>query len=87
MDNRRANLRVVTRSVNLRNRTTGKRSKVTPLGVYPLPAGSWCARIGRHYLGAYPTIAEANLARLIKERELWGIQPRRLAAFQEANLA
>lgn len=89
LDCRRADLRVVTKRENARNlagATAGSKSGI--LGVRPYKYG-WEARIkvdGKHKcLGTFSTPEEANLARLKAEMELWGVQPRRRAAFQEAG--
>jgi hypothetical protein len=84
LDNRRANLRVCSASVNLRN-VSGARVNNTSghLGVAPR-LGGWTATIrteGRkHYLGWFKDKAKAVEARLAAERKLWGVQPRRAEA-------
>lgn len=87
LDNRKVNLRNVTRSENNRNsdRVWGlSRFKGV---VFHKPSGRWTARIkhhGRVYsLGYHRTEEAANERRLLKERELWGINPRRAFAFDE----
>ena len=58
LDNRRSNLRIVTRSINSHNRLTSKEHQgVTYDARYKRP---WCARFGRKYLGSYATAAEAH---------------------------
>jgi len=88
LDNRKANLRIVTRSVNLQNRQMPARKDSPYQGVYALPTKVplWCARIGKEYLGSASSPEEANLLRLRREKELWGIAPRRQQAFAEAGL-
>ncbi len=58
-DNRLSNLRAATRSQNSRNRSLQKNSTSKIKGVFPLPSGAYCARIGYlgedHYLGSFPT--------------------------------
>ena len=90
LDNRKANLRVVTQAVNMRNMGGAFAGRDLPLGV--TRKGRFFRALIRHggallHLGQYTTPEEANLARLRKEQELWGIQPRRLPAFQAAGLA
>lgn len=82
LDNRRENLRVVSRADSVRN-TAGPYSTTkhgTP-GVYFTPEGTWQASIGvngkRKYLGRFKTHEEAVAARLRAEKEIWGVQPRR----------
>lgn len=91
LDNRKANLRLVTRRENARN-VSGGRGTSRLLGVSLNKAtGLYRSRIyyeGKEiWLGYFQTEAEANLARLRKEKELFGIQPRRLQAFIDAGLA
>lgn len=88
-DCRRANLRVVTKRTNVRNRTGAQKGrKSSPyLGVsYRKERGTWRAHIklnGRQlFLGSFPTAEIANAARLAAEKKLWGVQPRRKAAHQ-----
>lgn len=73
-DNRLANLRDVSRSVNLQNQRRAHRaSKAGLLGVSPLN-GKFAARIfvagTRHYLGLFDTPAQAHEAYLTAKREL-----------------
>ena len=81
LDNRRENLRVVSRSDSVRNQSgTSKANKSGTPGV-TFEANRWTAGIGNGnkwvYLGRYKTKEEAVEARLRAEREIWGIQPRR----------
>lgn len=64
-DNRIANLRDVSRRKNTRNSSVRT-------GVTAHSHGGYQARIGRRYLGYYPTIAEAAAARQAAERIIWG---------------
>jgi hypothetical protein len=87
LDNRRVNLRAVTRTENARN-LTGKRANNTSgfMGVRfePRYRHKWSASIsdGRKQtiIGRFDTAEEANEARLAVERQMWGVQPRREAA-------
>ena len=89
---RRENLRVVTQECNTRNvfkaRKTNLHSPYLGVGWHKK---SWRARIyhdGRLIqIGMFSCIEAANRARLKVERDLCGIQPRRLQAFIEAGLA
>lgn len=84
LNNRRSNLRGVSRSENLRNLGGAyKNSKSGALGVNK--AGqTWMARIRvgdtRLYLGRFKTQEEAVIARLEGEKKYWGVQPRRAKA-------
>lgn len=83
LNDTRANLRAVTRSENLRNRSGPAENSVSGyLGVHwHKTSGKWAARImaqgKQRELGYFNTPEEANTARLAAERDLWGIQPRR----------
>jgi hypothetical protein len=87
LDNRRCNLRAVTRAENARN-LTGKRSNNTSgfMGVCyePRYRHKWSASISeglkRTIIGRFDTAEEANAARLVVEKQRWGVQPRREAA-------
>jgi HNH endonuclease/AP2 domain len=93
LDDRKSNLRVVSRQENQRNRVGPNRGSSSPfLGVsYNTRRKRWQARIKHNgrtiFLGSYNTPEEANMARLRKEKELYGIQPRRRPAFEAAGLA
>lgn len=93
LDNRKVNLRVVSRAINNRNSIAGGGTAMTPYrGVgHHKRSGLWYARIKHHgkviSLGYHQTPELAQLARLTKEKELWGIEPRRLPYFQAAGLA
>lgn len=92
MDNRKENLRLVTRATNSRNVKLYTSNKSGYKGV------AWCKRSKKWYayiehqgkmfnLGLYKCKEEANVARLRREIDLWGVQPQRLVAFQAAGLA
>lgn len=89
---RRGNLRLATNSENQRNVVGPRRNSSSPfLGVtYSKRDDRWSARIcheGRRVaLGGFATADEANIARLKEEARLWGIQPRRAAAHEQAPL-
>lgn len=74
LDNRRKNLRIATKSENLRNRN-GWRTKKLPKGVYKEPSG-YRARIYKHYkcyeLGSFKTIKEAVKAYNKAAKEIHG---------------
>jgi len=86
-DNRRCNLRTVTRLKNAHN-LSGVRSNNTSgyMGVCYVPKykKKWAASIYVNYvktnIGRFDTAEEANEARLAVEAKLWGIQPRRAEA-------
>ena len=86
LNNRRSNLRVVSRAENAKN-LTGVRSNNTSgyMGVNyePRYRNKWVATIyvnyKKHIVGRFPTAEEAHQARLVAERQLWGVQPRREA--------
>lgn len=87
LDNRKANLRNVTRSENQQN-SDFVRGQSRFRGVsFNKHSSKWLARIKYHghiyHLGYHATEADANRARLAKEKELWGVQPRRKSAFDE----
>ena len=89
LDNRKTNLRVVTRSVNNMNsdRVWGASGYK---GVGQHVTGSWYARLkvnGKvRSFGYYKTAEEANVARLLGEMEAFGIQPRRRKFFIDAGI-
>jgi hypothetical protein len=90
---RRENMRLVGRSLNGRNRAGPTlRNATSPyLGVSQhRTTGRWQAHIGvgnrTRYIGVFPTAEEANAARLLAERDLWGIAPQRRQAFADAGL-
>lgn len=84
LDNRRENLRLVTRAENARN-LSGKRKNNTSghMGVQyePRYRRKWSAKMqidGKSVvIGRYETKEEAVAARLAYEKEAWGVQPRR----------
>ena len=74
----RENLRVVSPTVNRWNvRGAQKNNKSGYLGVFQTSSGSFAAKIGKQSLGSYKTAEEANARRLLEERRLRGIAPRR----------
>lgn len=91
LDCRRSNLRVATSHVNLRNLGHAFSSGSTGILGVSLRNGRWHARMkfcGQQVsLGWFPTAEQANLARLTYEKSVWGIQPRRRAAFEAAGLS
>lgn len=84
LDDRRANLRAVSRSINCRN-VQGARKHNRSSGVLGVTwverNQNWYARINvdghTHNLGAFARIEDAVEARLRAERDLWGVEPRR----------
>jgi len=89
LDCRKDNLRVVTRSVNNMNSDkVWARSGFK--GVSRHVSGRWFGRVkkdGKVYsCGYFDTPQEAHIARLLKEKALFGIQPRRLQLFVDAGL-
>lgn len=90
LDCRRANLRIVTVKENARNRAgANAKSASGLLGVHRRGA-RWQATIrvdGKYrHLGSFRTPEEAHVARLSAERNAFGIQPRRAAAFETAGV-
>jgi hypothetical protein len=87
LDNRRCNLRAVTRMKNAHN-LTGERSNNTSgyMGVSfdARYRRKWVASIyvdyKKHIVGRFDSAEEANVARLAAEKRLWGIEPRRAEA-------
>jgi hypothetical protein len=85
---RRANLLVTDRTGNRRNVGGAQRNSATGvLGVSQCKyTGMFSARIfhqGRSvHIGKFGSLEEARVARLVVERELWGVQPRRAAEMQ-----
>ena len=58
LDNRRANLRVVTRGENAQNaKPRGGSSRHR--GVYSNGRGGWCVKVGRRHIGTFPTERDA----------------------------
>lgn len=95
LNNRRGNLRVVSRAENSWNAGQYKNNTSGHRGVWWSAANSsWRAGIevqlnGKRktlYFGYHSTIDAAVEARLKAERELWGIQPRRAAAHAEMGV-
>lgn len=75
-DNRIENLRVVTRSDNLMNKSGyGKTSPYR--GVYKLPSGKFCVRFRKDYLGSYDTEEEAA--------ELWNKHALEFSSYTKLN--
>ena len=77
LDNRRANLRLCTRSQNMGNRRKYTVGQSLYKGVHPLPGGRrWQALVGfggrKSHLGCYATEVEAALAYDKAARQLWG---------------
>lgn len=88
LDNRKINLRVISHAENCRNKDASARSPCGHQGVRHLAKlNKYEARITHNYkelyIGVFFTLEEAIQARLKKEKELWGIQPRRSAAFND----
>lgn len=82
LDNRRENLRVVSRSVSVRNQSgIISTNKTGAPGVRETKNGTWEVGINHQgkwkYLGRFKTLEDAVDARLKAEREFWGVQPRR----------
>ena len=90
-DNRRENLRVVSPAENLRNRGGAQsNSKSGVLGVWQSArTGRWLTQIqvdGRVWSASGATREEAAAARLELEAQLWGVQPRRIAAHSKGKV-
>lgn len=81
LNNQKSNLRITTVSENTRNRlkAPNRKSSSQYMGVSKKPSGAWVARIkhdGKNkHLGTFRTEDEAHRARLIFEKDHWGIQP------------
>ena len=76
LDNRRANLRVCTRSQNLMNKGRRRDSTSPYKGVTLMPSGRWRAVVGcdgfRHHIGTFDTPEEAARAYDLKAGEVFG---------------
>lgn len=88
LDNRRENLRLVSREENSRNLAGASRSNQSSgeLGVsWHKNRNKWVAHIRvdkkQRYLGIFDTKEKAVAARLKAEEAVWGIQPRRAEKF------
>ncbi len=81
LDNRRENLRVVTRAESVRNQSGVSKANVSGIPGVSWNANRWQVGIGDgsrwKYLGRFESLEEARAARLAAEKELWGVQPRR----------
>lgn len=91
---RRGNLRRSTKRVNARNVTGARKGRLYSrfYGVtYNSRAKRWVAQLNvngtNHGLGYFTDEEEAHVVRLVWEKHLIGIEPRRLPAFQEYGLA
>jgi hypothetical protein len=78
----RSNLRVVSQAVNLRNIGPQRNSTTGILGVTRCKyTGRFTARIFHEgkllHIGTFEHLEAARVARLVVEREFWGVQPRR----------
>lgn len=89
LDNRRTNLRVVTQTENARNAGGAQSNSLTGvLGVtFEKARGRYRARLKTRFGPLRKTIEEATADRLAMEREAFGIQPRREAAFRAAGIS
>ncbi len=89
LDNRRANLRIVTVSENNRNREGQKKSGGSRFTGVWRKGNRWRAEIWfgnkKYSFGGHPTEEAAHKARLEGERKLWGIVPRRAHLHGENN--
>lgn len=94
LDNRKANLRIVTHTQNMRN--SGDQSQSNNAHS-PYVGVTWNERDKRFQarimvdkksrsLGYFETAEQAHAARLTAEAELWGIQPRRAHLYEEPNV-
>jgi hypothetical protein len=67
-DNRRCNLRVVSRLENQKNTALRSNNKTGVVGVYwHKVAGKWCATLGNRVIGRFPTFKAAVAARRYAE--------------------
>lgn len=86
LDCRRANLRAVSQLENSRNQKPINGSQSGHPGISPASRNrGWHTTLSSKYLGTFKTLEEAIAVRLAAERELWGIQPRRAAAFDVSS--
>lgn len=89
LDNRKKNLRMVDRRINVHNVEGARKDNSLGVRGVRMVGAKFSARI-RHegaqiHLGTYASLEEAVCARLKAEKELVGVQPRREAAFKEAS--
>jgi len=90
LDNRRSNLRIVSRSVNNVNSSkVWAKSGYKGVGFHPF-SGLWYARMKKdgkvHSFGYHKTPERAHVARLHGEKALFGIQPQRRKVFLDAGI-
>lgn len=90
LDNRKDNLRAVSRSINNMNSPAIHSSSGYRGVIFHRASGRWTARLKHNgrvlSLGYHKTPEEANRIRLLKEMEVFGVQPRRRQFFVDAGI-
>lgn len=90
-NNKKNNLRIVTQQENTVNRSTNKNNEFGVAGVHKNrsksnPYGVTIGAKGRLFSGYYPTLEEAIIARLTKEKELFGDNAPQKHLFKEYGI-
>lgn len=90
-NNKKNNLRIVTQQENTANRSVNKNNEFGVAGVHKNrsksnPYGVTIGAKGRLFSGYYPTLEEAIIARLTKEKELFGDNAPQKHLFKEYGI-